>query len=270
MTTRFLTLILLFITQMTYSQTHVKLKHLRHSTSIIEINNKKILVDPMLSSKDSLPPVVLTGNKLPNPRIELPTSPDSVVENIDYLLLTHLHFDHFDGKTIEILSKKIPVLCSKSDSKKLNSLGFSTIYSIDDEYKFDSIKITRFEAVHGKGLLKYMMGKGSSYLIECDGFKIFLTGDCLLTDSLRNTLKITKPDVVIANGGAAKMKFGKPITMSITDIQEIAKILENSKIYVVHLDALNHCSETSEYSREQTRAYPNIYIPTEGEEIKLK
>jgi L-ascorbate metabolism protein UlaG (beta-lactamase superfamily) len=244
--------------------------HIRHAASIIKIDNKEILIDPMLSAKESFPPVKLAVNKLKNPRTDLPFNSDSIIKNIDYLLLTHLHFDHFDKKAIEILSKKTSVLCSKTDVKRLNDLGFSLTCPIEKEYEIDGIKITQYPAIHGKGLLKYLMGKGSSYLIDYKGFKIFLTGDCLLTSSLKNNLIKTEPDIVIANAGAAKFKFGKPITMSIKEIQEISKILENSKIFVIHLDALNHCSETRDYCKEQIRDYSNIYIPNDGEEIKIK
>ncbi len=268
----------LLLTQLSFSQNdflnmkniQIGFVHIRHATSIIKIDNKEILIDPMLSAKDSLPPVKLANNKLKNPRIELPFNSDSIVKNIDYLLLTHLHFDHFDKKAIEILSKETSVLCSKNDVKRLNDTGFSLTFPIEKEYEIDEIKITQYPAIHGKGLLNYLMGKGSSYLVDYKGFKIFLTGDCLLTDSLRNNLIKTKPDIVIANAGAAKFKFGKPITMSIKEIQEISKILENSKIFVIHLDALNHCSERRDYCKEQIRDYSNIYIPNDGEEIKIK
>jgi L-ascorbate metabolism protein UlaG (beta-lactamase superfamily) len=249
--------------------TSFKFSHIRHATSTIEIDNRKFLIDPMLSDKESLPPVMLTQNKLNNPRIALPFSIDNIINNVDYLLLTHLHFDHFDKKAIESIPKNQSVLCSKTDTKKLHKLGFSLTRSIDNDCDIDGIKIKRYAAVHGKGLLKYLMGKGSSYLIDYKGFKIFLTGDCLLTDSLKNNLIKSGPDIVIANAGAAKFKFGQPITLSIKEIQEISRILENSKIFVLHLDALNHCSETRDYCKEQIRDYSNIYIPDEGETIEI-
>lgn len=248
----------------------IEFVHIRHATSIIKIGNKAILVDPMLSAKESLPTVKTVNNELKNPRTELPLNTDSIVKNVDYLLLTHLHFDHFDKEAIATLSKKIPVLCSKTDIKGIENAGFSTTHPIENEYEIDGIKITQYPATHGKGILKYMMGKGSSYLIEYKGFKVFLTGDCLLTNTLKNNLIKTKPDIIIANAGAAKLKFGKPITMSIKDIQEISKTLTGTKILVVHLDALNHCTETRTYCKEQIRDYPNIYIPNDGEQVGLK
>lgn len=247
----------------------VRFVHVRHATSIIEIGGKKILIDPMLSAKDSLPSIPFAHNRLKNPGTELPFSVDRIVENIDYLLLTHLHFDHFDQKAAEVLSKKTAVLCSRVDVKRLNGLGFSSTFPIENEREIDGIKITQYPATHGVGLLKPLMGKGSSYLLDYKGVKIFLTGDCLLTPALKTNLLATKPDVVIANAGAAQFKFGKPITMSITDVQEISKMLPDSRIVVVHLDVINHCDEKRDYCKTQIQGYSNIYLPNDGEEILM-
>jgi L-ascorbate metabolism protein UlaG (beta-lactamase superfamily) len=251
-------------------QAEIKFIHIRHATSIIEINNRKFLIDPMLSDKERMPPVLLTNNKLKNPLVALPFNIEYILQNTGFVLLTHLHFDHFDRKAIKNSPKTTAFLCSKNDSKKLNRLGFSLTQPIDYTIEIEGINITQFSSVHGKGLLKYLMGKGSSYLINYKGFKLFLTGDCILTNSLRNNLIEAKPDIIIANAGAAKFKFGKPITMSIKDIIEISKILKNSRILVLHLDALNHCTETRDYSKEQIRDYSNIYIPEDGEEVEIK
>lgn len=247
----------------------INFMHVRHATSILKIEDKEILIDPMLSPKDGLPTIPFASNKLPNPKVALPFSAENVVKNIDYLLLTHLHFDHFDQAAAEILPKKTPVLCSKADVKRLNGLGFSATFPIEGKYEVAGINITQYPATHGMGLLKYMMGKGSSYLIDYNGFKIFLTGDCLLTPALKANLLAAKPDVVIANAGAAQFKFGKPITLSIKEVQEISKMLPDSKILVVHLDVINHCAETREYCKTQIQGYSNIYILNDGEEIKI-
>ena len=248
---------------------HVHFFHLRHATSILTIDNKKILIDPMFSEKATLPPVILSSNKLKNPLTSLPISVEDAIKSIDYLLITHLHFDHFDKKAIEILPKKIPVLCSKYNFKKLKGLGFSSIHSIENDSDIDGININRFPAVHGKGLLNPLMGKGSSYLLTYKGVKTFLTGDCLWTESLKNRIVAFKPDVIIANAGAARFKIGKPITMSINDILEMAKLRCETKIVVVHLDALNHCSETSDFCKEQALNQGNIYFPSDGERMDL-
>ena len=241
----------------------------RHATAIIEIDGKKILMDPLFSDIEKLPPVPLTKNKLRNPRTGLPFSIGNIIKNTDYLLLTHLHFDHFDKQAIASIPKSTKVLTSSFDSNRIKKLGLTSIYSIKNDFEIDGFKIRRYQAKHGKGLLNLMMGKGSSYLIDYDGFKIFITGDSILTNSLKEYLSEADPDIIIANGGAAGFKFGKPITMSIKDIQGISGILKNSKIILIHLDALNHCTESRDFCKGQVKDYSTIIIPNDGETIKI-
>lgn len=253
----------------TIGKTNITFTHIRHATSILEINNLKILIDPMLSEKESLPPVILTKNKLKNPRVGLPINVENIIKNTDYILLTHLHFDHFDKKAIEILPKSTAIICSEDESKKLKKLGFSVFYPIESEFEINDIKIKRFPAVHGRGVLKFLMGQCSSFLIEYNEFRIFLTGDCILNKSLKDEIINSEPDILVANAGSAKFKFGKSITMSIKDIKEISDCLKNTNIYVVHLESLNHCTETRSFCKEQTQNYTNIYLPNDGEVIEF-
>jgi L-ascorbate metabolism protein UlaG (beta-lactamase superfamily) len=262
-------LILSSVPQMIFSQNQMNYTQIRHATSTIEIANKRILIDPMLAAKDDLSPVAFANNKFKNPMINLPFSTDSIIRNLDYLLLTHLHFDHFDKEAINRIPKSTHLLASTNDVKKLSKLGFTNISPINKNFELDGIKIRRYTAIHGYGLLRYLMGKGSSYLIGYNGFKIFLTGDCILNKSLRTNLIEAQPDIVVANGGAATLRFGKPITMSIKDVREISEILKDAKIILTHMDALNHCTETREYCKEQIKSTPNIVIPNDGETIVI-
>ena len=243
--------------------------HIRHASSFIKLGKMTILIDPMLSEKHSLPSILFTQNKLRNPLTGLPFSIDDIVTQVDFVLLTHLHFDHFDYTAIQKIPKSTPIICSDFNKKKLMNSGFSTIYSLSDGITIDDLSITRFPATHGTGLFKVLLGKGSSYLLSFKGFKIFITGDCLLTKMIKIVLVETKPDLIIANGGAAVFKYGKPITMTIKDIQQLSAILPDSRIFVVHLDALNHCSETRLDYFDQLKNNLNIFIPADGEKIEI-
>lgn len=245
-------------------------EHFRHATSRIVFGEIAILIDPMLASKETLPAVPLASNSFKNPLIDLPFTSKEIIEKADVLLLSHLHFDHFDLQAITLIPKGTNVLCASFDKKKLEKYGFKNINVIDQNLDYKGISFTQFPAIHGKGLFKYLMGKGSSYLLEQNGFKLFLTGDCLLIDSLKENLKEIKPDVVIVNAGAARFIIGQPITMSIKDVIEIAELLKESKIIVVHLDVINHCSESREFCVEQTKNIPSILIPKNGETFILR
>jgi L-ascorbate metabolism protein UlaG (beta-lactamase superfamily) len=247
----------------------IRFTHIRHASSLVEVGGKKIIIDPMLSDKQRLPSIILTKNKQKNPLTDLPFDVENISTGIDHVLLTHLHFDHFDTTAIQKIPKAASIICSKPDRKKLQKLGFSNIHPVSGPISIDDLGIERYPARHGRGLLRLLLGRGSSYVLVYKGVKIFITGDCLLTKALKKELIETKPDIVIANGGAAAFKFGKPITMTIKDIQQISKLLPNSKIFVVHLDTLNHCAETRLHYFDQMKAYPAIHIPADGETIEV-
>lgn len=75
----------------------ISVQHIRHATSILTINSKRILVDPMLSEVGELSPVPLTRNYRRNPLTPLPV-PLHLFEDVDAILLTHRHFDHWDKR----------------------------------------------------------------------------------------------------------------------------------------------------------------------------
>ncbi len=65
------------------------IQHIRNATSLVTMNDKRILVDPMLSDVGQLPPVPFTRTLRRNPSVPLPVTLDTF-DNIDAILLTHL------------------------------------------------------------------------------------------------------------------------------------------------------------------------------------
>ena len=71
---------------------------LGHSAFLISINEKIILLDPMLGSHAS--PISIPSLKRFNN--ELPINPESITY-IDFVILSHDHYDHLDFSTIQML-----------------------------------------------------------------------------------------------------------------------------------------------------------------------
>ncbi len=69
-----------------------------HSTVLIEINGKRILIDPLLTEK-----VAGIMSRKENCKIDLNNIP-----KIDIILLSHSHFDHLCLNSLSILEKKYP------------------------------------------------------------------------------------------------------------------------------------------------------------------
>ena len=96
-------------------EVNMKIKLLRHATVILTIGNKRILVDPMLKGSGECDPVPTCkkGKGLRNPLVELPFDKSEIHEmlnTIDAILITHMHFDHFDDLDGKTLPKHIPIL----------------------------------------------------------------------------------------------------------------------------------------------------------------
>ena len=82
-------------------------KQIRSATSIVTFAGKRFLIDPMLAPANTYPivpdaPVCGPGN----PTIELPCSIESLF-NVDAIVVTHWHFDHFDEMAMRHLPKNI-------------------------------------------------------------------------------------------------------------------------------------------------------------------
>lgn len=88
----------------------MKVTPVRHATLLLETSLGRVLVDPMLRAAGTTPPVANTPSPRPNPLVELPFSPEEVVDGVDVCVVTHLHGDHFDDTAAELLRSDLPML----------------------------------------------------------------------------------------------------------------------------------------------------------------
>ena len=87
----------------------MKITQIRNATLIIEYNNNKFLIDPWLGPKNYMPGFDTAINaQIRQPRVELPFAINEIV-NVDAVIVTHVHPDHWDE-----LQKKLLIKTSKS------------------------------------------------------------------------------------------------------------------------------------------------------------
>ena len=246
------------------------IQHIRNATSLISMNGKTILVDPMLSDVGELPPVPFTRSFQRNPIVPLPVTLDTF-ENIDAILLTHIHFDHFDKTAKIFLNKNIPVFCQPENKKYIESCGFLNVYPIDDSYLWSGINFKRISGQHAKGFVSKLLGPVSGFILSTsDGESLYIVGDCIFTDQLSQVFKQYQPKVCLLNTPRAQLLLGTVITMTPRDIIKILKVTPLSKIVAVHMNAISHCTLTrkdlSQYL-DKHNALHSVSIPQDGEII---
>ncbi|WP_251352809.1 MBL fold metallo-hydrolase, partial [Staphylococcus aureus] len=100
-----------------------------NATAVIEYGGEHILLDPMLSDKGSFDPFPNSPRQDQKyPLVELPMSIEDIINDIDLVILTHLHIDHFDPKAIEVLPKDIKIYAqNKEDVREVEGYGFTNV-----------------------------------------------------------------------------------------------------------------------------------------------
>ena len=80
----------------------MKIQLIRNATMRLNYASIGILTDPLFAAKHTLSSY---AGKSRNPLVDLPMSPPEVLVDVDMVLLSHLHSDHFDRCAQEILPK---------------------------------------------------------------------------------------------------------------------------------------------------------------------
>lgn len=149
-----------------------------HSSYLIRISDKTILVDPMFSGSASPFSFMIKAFDGANEY-----SVDDM-PNIDLLLLTHDHYDHLDYKTILLLRSKVKkIYCSLGVGSHLEHWGFneSGITEFDwwESYHFENdIEITAAPARHFTGRTTVRAKTlWSSFILKTKTHALYLGGD---------------------------------------------------------------------------------------------
>lgn len=247
----------------------MKIQLIRHATHIISYNGKNLLLDPMFSEKGTLDPVRNAPNEhVNNPLTELPISLQELL-NIDAIIVTHTHRDHFDDEAILQLPKNIPLFCQPADEYYIKEKGFLNVIPIQDTYTWEGITWIRTPGRHGEGELGDKMGPVSGFLLTSENEpSLYVIGDSVLYSEIEKIFQVYTPDVAIVFAGAAQFREGGLITMDLEDIRQIVAIDSNVHLIVSHMESWNHCVLT----REEVRQYiadhnldHRVRVPLNGE-----
>ncbi len=270
----FLALILLIIVTscMTSKTTKVATKQvsiqlIRNATLKLNYNNKIFIVDPSLSPKHSFMSFVVPNKNL-NPTVDLPISIEEISQDIDAILVTHTHLDHFDDGAKKHLNSKLPLFGQPFDKENLKKSPFSNVSIIENKEIYDGTTIIRTKGKHGPDHLLEALGEVSGFILQAANYPtIYIVGDCLLDNDIKNTIKKYTPDIIVINTGGAEWG-GEKILMNEERAVELTKLAPKAKVIAVHMEALDHCKTTRQMVRDEAKNEQlTILVPNDGEII---
>jgi L-ascorbate metabolism protein UlaG (beta-lactamase superfamily) len=242
----------------------VKLTLIRNATVLLELDDRRLLLDPALDEADARPPVENTPNQRRNPIVPLVVPAEQLVRGLDAAIVTHLHRDHFDATAERLLPRDIPVFCQPEDEQRLRDLGLDA-RAVDDALDWDGVRLVRTAGRHGTGELGRALGPVSGFVFRAAGEPVlYVAGDTIWCPEVETAIAEHEPDVVVVNASGARFLDGDPIVMTTDDVAEVAARVPT--VVAVHLEAINHCLET----RADVRArVPAALVPEDGETLEL-
>lgn len=111
---------------------------IRNATLKINYAGKKILIDPWLAKKGAVPGFGGTINDhIRNPTAELPMPINEIVD-VDAVILTHDHPDHWDEAAKNAIPKDMPFFVQhEKDAQEVRSAGFSNVRVLDESNDYE-------------------------------------------------------------------------------------------------------------------------------------
>ena len=246
---------------------------IRNATLIITYKDKKFLIDPWLMPKDYMPGFEMAVNaNVRQPRVELPLSVEKIVD-VDAVILTHFHPDHWDEFAIKAIDKKIPFFVqSEVDQKQIQSLGFSDVRVVSvSGTEFDDITLYKTFGQHGKREIIKPLCEQVNMAYDAMGvvFKaksektLYVAGDTIWCEEVVEAIDKFAPDVVVVNACGATLLNGERIIMNDEDVKTLTEYAPKAVIIASHMDTVSHLTVTRNDIRKMK--LNNVLVPEDNE-----
>lgn len=155
----------------------VKIIWFGHSTFLMNLGGKTVLVDPIFSNNAA--PVSFLVERFQPPVLSIHELPP-----IDYIVISHDHYDHLDMESIRFFRDKSPTfLVPLGVGSHLRAWGIDQKMILEkdwwESFEADGITFTATPAQHfsGRGLSNRNSTLWASWVIQTPSHRIFFSGD---------------------------------------------------------------------------------------------
>ncbi|WFA03880.1 MULTISPECIES: MBL fold metallo-hydrolase [Bacillus] len=249
----------------------MNIQQIRNATLVVEYAGKKFLIDPMLAEKGAYPPFPNAPRQNQNnPLVELPTSVDNMIKDIDAVIVTHLHYDHWDEAAKEVLPKDIKLFSqNEEDAAEIRNAGFKNVEVLTKDTVFEGIQLIKTKGEHGRGDMLKMAGLVCGVVFKHQSEKtLYVAGDTVWYEGIQEEIDTHQPEIIVVNGGDNQFYEGGSLIMGKEDIYKTHKAAPHAKMIVSHMEAVNHWG----LSKEELKSFihekgiaSHVLVPDDGE-----
>jgi L-ascorbate metabolism protein UlaG (beta-lactamase superfamily) len=222
------------------------LRFIGTATVLVQLGPFRFLTDPNFLHQGDHAPL---GFGLRTRRLTEPAMTIEELPELDLIVLSHHHGDHFDDIAARDLPKEVPIVTNEHARRKLERQGFTEAIALEtwrahtverDGYR---LRITALPGKHApqplQALLPPVMGSMVDLHVgdeEAPRFRLYISGDTLFYDELAS-IREHFPDIdlaVIHLGGTRVL--GVLLTMDAEQGVELLRLLEPAAAVPVHYD----------------------------------
>lgn len=246
-----------------------------HSSYFMQLDGKKILVDPVLSGNAS--PFSFTTKAYKG--TDIYTTDD--LPEIDFLFLSHDHWDHMDYNTLKKVKHKVKkVITGLGNGAHLERWGYNPEIVLEGDW-YDSFSFKNGFEIHITPA-RHFSGRGftraktlwSSFVLKSPNTSIYIGGDSGYDTHFKTIGELFGPfDLAILENGQYDEKW-RYIHMLPGEQLKAANDLKAKKVLPVHsgkFTLANHAwDEPLVKIKEQGNASPiNVITPMIGEKVNF-
>jgi L-ascorbate metabolism protein UlaG (beta-lactamase superfamily) len=177
-----------------------------HASFLLQTRDTNILIDPNWSKW------LKVIKRLKRPGFEIHHLP-----SIDYVLVTHAHFDHLDRRTLRRVAADQPIIVPNGVGNLVHRLGFHIVHELDEwqSVEFDGLKISLTPAHHwGARFLADRHRGFGGFIIGMDGRTVFHCGDSAYFPGFKEIGDRHKIDIALLPIGAYDPPTGREVHMN--------------------------------------------------------
>jgi L-ascorbate metabolism protein UlaG (beta-lactamase superfamily) len=155
-------------------QDRLTITYVGHETLLLELDGIRLLTDPMLRMRF---PLLRRHGPLPN---------RAITKNLDAVLISHLHLDHSNPASLQLLPRETPLLLPRGARRILRRYRFTDMRELGpgESARFGNVTVTATTARHtGKRYPWGHFAEAVGYMIE-GPLKVYFAGDTGIFDGL--------------------------------------------------------------------------------------
>jgi L-ascorbate metabolism protein UlaG (beta-lactamase superfamily) len=173
----------------------------------------------------------------------------------DIILVTDIHADHFDAPTIKevlgdatlIVPKAVQDLLPGADLKARAEVLANGQTLSDQNLSFLGVPMYNLPESTDS---RHVKGRGNGYVIERDGFRIYVAGDTSATPEMR----------ALTNIDIAFMPMNPPFTMTVEEAADATLAFAPQYVYPFHYRSQTGLSDVTQFKTLVNTGNPDIRV----------